>query len=63
MPQETSDVWAGPLQKVMAVLRASLSAGAWVPAMLNSSDDDDKNGVAGYDKSTGFYHVSSIAAS
>ena len=59
MPHETSDVWAGPLQKVNGRFEGFfVGRRVRVPAMLNSSDDDDKNGVVtGYDKSTGFYHV------
>ena len=58
-PYETSDEWAGPTRRV---------DGRWegffvgrrvrIPAMLNSSEDDDKNGaVVGYDARTGFYAV------
>ena len=58
-PYESSNEWAGPAQRI---------DGRWegyfvgrrvrIPAMMNSSDDDDKNGeIRGYDHRTNFYHI------
>lgn len=58
-PCETSSQWAGPPSRVNGRWEGYfVGRRVRIPAMLNSSDDDDKNGsVAGYDERTGFYHV------
>ena len=58
-PYETSNDWAGPQRRVNGRWEGYyVGRRVRIPSMLNSSDDDDKNGVVqGYDDRTGFYHV------
>ena len=58
-PYETSSEWAGPAQRVNGRWEGHfVGRRVRVPAMLNSSGDEDKNGsVEGYEARTGFYHV------
>lgn len=58
-PYETSQQWVGPSERVDGRWQGFyVGRRVRIPAMLNSSSDDDKNGaIVSYDERSGFYHV------